>query len=74
VTREEALANAKAIADATDLPVAADLENVTATPRKAAAETIRLAGERAGPCGRVDRRRHRRTDAPIYDFQHAVER
>src|ERR1700688_2981651 len=51
VTREEALATAKAIVDATDLPVAADLENGYGHKPEAAAETIRLAGEVAGLVG-----------------------
>src|SRR5258708_29981284 len=44
VTRDETLANAKAIVDATDLPVAADLENGFGHTPGAAAETIRIAG------------------------------
>src|SRR2546422_6115644 len=43
VTRDETLANARAIVDATDLPVAADLENGYGDAPEAAAETIRLA-------------------------------
>ncbi len=74
ITRDETLANAKAIVDATDLPVAADLENGFGHTPAAAAETIRLAGEVAGLVGGSiedssgDQRR------PIYDFQHAVDR
>src|SRR5882672_7211144 len=51
VTREETLANANLIVDAVDLPVAADLENGFGDAPDAAAETIRLAGERAGLVG-----------------------
>src|SRR5690349_11232532 len=51
VTREETLANAKAVVDATDLPVAADLENGFGHAPEIAAETIRLAGEWAGLVG-----------------------
>src|SRR5262245_8619207 len=51
VTRDEALANAKAIAEATDLPVAADLENGYGHTPQAAAQTIRLAAETAGLVG-----------------------
>src|SRR5258708_31169146 len=40
VSRAEALANAKSIADATDLPVAADLDNGYGHTPEAAAETI----------------------------------
>jgi 2-methylisocitrate lyase-like PEP mutase family enzyme len=42
VTREEALAHARAIVAATDLPVAADLEKGFGDAPSAAAETIRL--------------------------------
>lgn len=52
MTREETLANAKAIADATDLPVAADLENGFGDAPEDAAETIRLAGESAESVGK----------------------
>jgi 2-methylisocitrate lyase-like PEP mutase family enzyme len=43
VTREEALAHCKAIVDATDLPLSADLEKGFGDTPQAAAETIRLA-------------------------------
>jgi 2-methylisocitrate lyase-like PEP mutase family enzyme len=43
VTREEALAHCKAVVDATDLPVSADLEKGFGDSPEAAAETIRLA-------------------------------
>src|SRR3990167_9549015 len=43
VTREEALAHARAIVEATDLPVSADLEKWFADAPAQAAETIRLA-------------------------------
>src|SRR3954468_6858452 len=42
VTREEALAHAQAIAEATDLPVSADLERCFADEPEGVAETIRL--------------------------------
>ena len=45
VTRDEALAHARAIVMATDLPVSADLEKCFADDPEAAALTIRLAGE-----------------------------
>lgn len=71
--RDETMANAKAIVDATELPVAADLENGFGDAPEAAAETICLAGEVGLVGGSIE-------DAsgdphhPIYDFQHAVER
>ena len=73
-TRDETLANAKAIADATDLPVAADLENGFGDAPEAAAETIRLAGEVAGLVGGSIEDSTGDPGRPIYDFQHAVER
>jgi len=73
LTRDETLANAKAIADATDLPVAADLENGFGHAPEAAAETIRLAGE-AGLVGGSIEDSTGSPARPIYDFQQAVER
>jgi 2-methylisocitrate lyase-like PEP mutase family enzyme len=74
ISRDETLANAKAIADATDLPVAADLENGFGDAPEAAAETIRLAGEMAGLVGGSIEDATGNPARPIYDFQHAVER
>lgn len=74
VTREETLANAKAVADATDLPVAADLENGFGDAPEDAAETIRLAGEMAGLVGGSIEDSSPDPRRPIYDFGHAVER
>ena len=45
LSRDEALAHAHAIVDATDLPVAADLENGFGDAPEDAALTIRLAAE-----------------------------
>ena len=73
VTRDETLANARAIVDATDLPVAADLENGFGHTPEAAAETIRLAGE-AGLVGGSIEDSTGDPQRPIYDFQQAVER
>lgn len=74
VTRDEALANARAIVDATDLPVAGDLENGYGHAPEAAAETIRLAGEVAGLVGASIEDATGDPQRPIYDFPHAVER
>ena len=73
VTRDEALANAKSIVDATDLPVAADLENGYGHSPEAAAETIRLAAA-AGLVGGSIEDATSDDSNPIYDFSHAVER
>ena len=73
VSRNEALANARAIVEATPLPVAADLENGDGDSPEEAADTIRLAAESGLVGGSIE-------DAtadpahPIYGFQHAVER
>ncbi len=74
VTRDEALANARLIVEATDLPVAADLENGYGHAPEAAAETIRLAGETAGLVGGSIEDSTGDPRQPIYDFQQAVER
>lgn len=74
VTRKKTIANAKAIADATDLPVAADLENGFGDSPEAAAETIRLAGDAAGLVGGSIEDSTGDSSRPIYDFAHAVER
>lgn len=74
VSRDEALANARAVAEATDLPVAADLENGYGDAPETAAETIRLAGETAGLVGGSIEDASGDPRRPIYDFQHAAER
>ena len=43
ITRDQALAHARAVVDATDLPVSADLENGFGDDPATVAETIRLA-------------------------------
>jgi 2-methylisocitrate lyase-like PEP mutase family enzyme len=74
VTRDETLANAGAIVAATDLPVAADLENGFGHAPEDAAETIRLAGEVAGLVGGSIEDASGDAKRPIYDLAHAVER
>ena len=73
VSKEEILANCKAIADATDLPVNADFENCGAHEPKAAAQMIRLASE-AGMVGGSIEDWTGDASKPIYDFTLAVER
>lgn len=73
VTREEALANAGTIVAATDLPVAADLENGYGDAPEDAAETIRLAAAAGLVGGSIEDASHDEA-SPIYDFNHAVER
>lgn len=71
--RAETLANARAIVEATALPVSADLENGFGDAPEAAAETIRLAA-RAGLVGGSIEDATGDAARPIYDFGHAVER
>ncbi|MEE1893340.1 isocitrate lyase/phosphoenolpyruvate mutase family protein [Pseudomonas otitidis] len=73
VSREEALANARAIVEATPLPVAADLENGYGDSPEACAETLRLAAE-AGLVGGSIEDASGRPDASIYDAGLALER
>ncbi|HEX3435365.1 MAG TPA: isocitrate lyase/phosphoenolpyruvate mutase family protein [Pseudacidobacterium sp.] len=73
ISRDEALANARTIAEATDLPVAADLENGYGHSPENAAETIRLAAA-AGLVGGSIEDASGDTANPIYEFNHAVER
>lgn len=73
VSREEALKNAADIIAAVDLPVAADLENGYGDAPEHAATTIRRAAE-VGLVGGSIEDATGRTEAPIYGFEHAVER
>lgn len=73
VSREEALANARAIIEATPLPVAADLENGYGDAAEDCAETIRLAAA-CGLVGGSIEDATGRADAPIYPLELAVER
>ena len=74
VSREETLANAKAIADAVELPVAADLENGFGDTPEAVTETIRRAGLEAGLVGGSIEDATGDPARPIYDVALAVER
>ena len=73
VSRDAIIRNCRVIADATDLPVNADLENGGADDPKQAAEAIRLAAE-AGCVGGSIEDSTGDPKNPIYDFALAVER
>lgn len=73
VTREEALENARAIVAATNLPVAADLENGYGDDPDACAKTILLAAA-AGLVGGSIEDATGRAEDPIYPFELALER
>ena len=73
VTREEALAQARVICDATDLPVSADLEKGFGDEPEIVAETIRLAAD-AGLVGCSIEDASGNPDAPIYELGDATAR
>jgi len=73
LTRDEALAHSRAIVDATDLPVSADLENGFGDAPEAVAETVRRAAE-AGLVGCTIEDTTGNSAQPLYDFSLAVER
>ena len=73
VSRLETLANAGAIAAATHLPVAADLENGFGDDPATCAETILMAAEAGLVGGSIEDATGRAGD-PIYAFELAVER
>jgi 2-methylisocitrate lyase-like PEP mutase family enzyme len=73
VTRDEALAQARIICDATDLPVSADLEKGFGNSPEIVAETVRLAGE-AGLVGCSIEDASGDPTVPIFDLGLAKER
>src|SRR3954449_1471953 len=73
VTRDEAMAQARVICEATDLPVSADLEKGFGDAPEIVAETIRLAAG-AGLVGCSIEDASGNPDAPIFDLAHATER
>ena len=73
VSRDEAIANAGAIAAATDLPVSVDLEGGFGDAPAVVAETIRLAAQAGAVGGSIEDATGRPSD-PIYDLESAVER
>jgi 2-methylisocitrate lyase-like PEP mutase family enzyme len=73
VDREETLQNVRAIVEATDLPVSADLENGFGDDPATCAETI-LLGARAGLVGGSIEDATGRREDPIHPFDHAVDR
>ena len=73
VRREEALAQFRGIVDATDLPVAADLEKGFGDAPAVAAETIRLAAEVGLVGGSIEDATGDK-DKPLFDIGLATER
>src|SRR3954468_2190130 len=72
LTREQALAHARLIVGATDLPVSADLEKGFGDSPESVAETVRLAAE-AGLVGCTIEDSTGSAEHPLYDFDLAVE-
>jgi 2-methylisocitrate lyase-like PEP mutase family enzyme len=73
VTREESLANARMIVEATDLPVAADLEKGFGDGPEATAETIRQACAVGLVGGSIEDATGNK-DQPLYDIENAAVR
>jgi 2-methylisocitrate lyase-like PEP mutase family enzyme len=73
VTRDEALAHARAIGAAIECPVSADLERGFGDSPEVVAETIRLAAE-AGLVGGSIEDASGDKGKPLYDMTHAIER
>ena len=73
VTRDEALAHARAIVEAVDLPVSADLEKGFGDAPEDAAETIRQAAAVGLVGGSIEDASGDR-EKPLYDLAHATER
>jgi 2-methylisocitrate lyase-like PEP mutase family enzyme len=73
VSREEALAHARAVCDAVDAPVSADLENGFGDAPETVAETIRLAAAAGLVGGSIEDATGDRSH-PIYDLGLATER
>lgn len=73
VNRDETLANARAIVEATDLPVSADLENGFGDPPEVCADTIQHAAA-IGLVGGSIEDATGLSAAPIYAFDQSVDR
>ncbi len=73
LTREQALAHARMIVDATELPVSADLERGFGDSPELVAETVRLAGG-VGLVGCTIEDSTGTPDHPLYDLTLAAER
>ena len=73
LTRDNVLANARSIVEATHLPVSADLEEGFGAAPEACAETIRAAAATGLVGGSIEDATGHASN-PIFGFEHAVER
>jgi len=73
LTREQAVGHGGAIAEATGVPVSADLENGFGDAPESVAETVRMAAE-AGLVGCTIEDSTGRADKPVYDLEFAAAR
>jgi 2-methylisocitrate lyase-like PEP mutase family enzyme len=73
VSRDEAIAHVRALVDAIDVPISADLENGFGDNPDTVAETVRLAAD-AGLAGCSIEDSTQREPDPIYEMEHAVDR
>lgn len=73
LTREQALSHARAIVQATDLPVSADLEKGFGEGPERVGETVRMAAE-AGLVGCTIEDSTGNPKKPLYDLNRAIER
>jgi 2-methylisocitrate lyase-like PEP mutase family enzyme len=73
LSREAILENARSIVEATSLPVSADLQNGFGHSPETCAESIRLAADKGLAGGSIEDATGN-PNAPIYEFQLAVER
>lgn len=73
IDRRQAIAHVRMLAEATPLPVSADLENGFGDDPETVVETIRLAAEAGAVGGSIEDTNSRNED-PQYAFDHAVER
>src|SRR5262249_2588469 len=73
LARDEAVAGARGIVNATDLPVSADLENGFGDSVEAVAETVTMAGK-AGLVGCSIEDSTGDKSRPLYEISHAADR
>src|SRR5687768_8687821 len=74
VERDEMIEHLRDLANATDLPASADLENGYGDDAGTAAETIKLAAEAGCVGGSIEDVTRRGRETRIYEIEHAADR